>query len=254
MSATTRAAYLAGSLVVAFAAGAFTTAAIVWHQGNIIGSPGHAAGYVPVDPTHRWGSREATAPARPYDRLLASGTSGASAPLDVESAPTRPTYSGSSAARATPTIGASPLAGLRDRVLEVPVVGIPRDALRSSFTHTRSGGRAHEAIDILAPRNTPVVAVENGRVVKLFTSAAGGLTIYQFDPDERFAYYYAHLERYGDGIKEGVHVRRGQIIGYVGTSGNAPPNTPHLHFAIFRLGPEKSWWKGDAIDPYVVLR
>ena len=105
----------------------------------------------------------------------------------------------------------------------------------------------------MAARNTPVMAVEDGSLAKLFVSALGGNTIYQFDPSGTYAYYYAHLERYADGIHEGDQLRRGQVIGYVGTSGNAPPQSPHLHFAIFRLTPDKQWWKGTALDPYLVF-
>ena len=132
--------------------------------------------------------------------------------------------------------------------------GLTRDELRDTFDEMRGGSRRHEAIDILAPRNTPVVAVEDGRVAKLFLSKPGGMTIYQFDPTSTYAYYYAHLERYADGLKDGDAVSRGQVIGYVGTSGNAPPDTPHLHFAIFKLTEAKRWWQGTAIDPYRVLR
>lgn len=146
-----------------------------------------------------------------------------------------------------------PIAELRNRRLTVPVNGVARDKLHDTFTDPRSGGH-HEAIDILAPRNTLVFAVEDGTIVKLFTSVAGGLTIYQFDPSERYAYYYAHLERYADAVHEGVHVTRGEILGYVGTSGNAPKDTPHLHFAIFKLTDKRQWWQGTAIDPYEVLK
>jgi murein DD-endopeptidase MepM/ murein hydrolase activator NlpD len=142
---------------------------------------------------------------------------------------------------------------LRQRNLILPVQGIHPEDLRDSYAETRGGGRVHEALDIMAPRNTPVLAVEDGRVAKLFTSKQGGLTIYQFDPSEIYAYYYAHLERYADGVQEGGLVRRGQVIGYVGTSGNAAPDGPHLHFAIFRLTPEKRWWEGDPINPFPVL-
>jgi peptidoglycan LD-endopeptidase LytH len=109
-------------------------------------------------------------------------------------------------------------------------------------------------MDVLAPRNTPVLAVEDGTVARLFLSEAGGITIYQFDPSDTYVYYYAHLERYADGLKEGAPVERGQVIGHVGTTGNAPRDTPHLHFAIFRMAGEKKWWQGTAIDPYAVLR
>jgi murein DD-endopeptidase MepM/ murein hydrolase activator NlpD len=143
---------------------------------------------------------------------------------------------------------------LKTRRLDVPVEGVKRDQLADSFRDARSGSRAHEAIDILAPRNTPVRAVEDGTIARLFNSKAGGITIYQFDPSERFCYYYAHLERYADGLREGDRVKKGQIVGYVGTSGNAPKDTPHLHFAVFRLTAEKHWWEGTPIDPYDILR
>ncbi len=140
------------------------------------------------------------------------------------------------------------------RGLDVPVEGVRRESLVRSFHDARDGTREHDALDILAPRNTPVVAADDGRIEKLFLSKAGGNTIYQFDATEQFCYYYAHLERYADGLKEGDQVRKGQVIGYVGTSGNAPKNTPHLHFAVFQLTPEKHWWEGTPIDPYDVLR
>lgn len=150
-------------------------------------------------------------------------------------------------------IGLEPLADLRSRHLELPVQGVAGEALSDSFNDSRIGHR-HEAIDILAPRNTPVLAVEDGTIAKLFYSKAGGNTIYQFDPAGMYVYYYAHLERYADGLREGGRVHRGEIIAYVGTSGNAPPGTPHLHFAIFKLTDEKKWWRGAPINPYGVLR
>lgn len=149
---------------------------------------------------------------------------------------------------------AAPMADLRDRRLEVPVIGTRRDQLRSMFDEMRGGSRKHEAIDILAPTGTPVVAVEDGTIAKLFLSDAGGITIYQFDPTERYAYYYAHLDAYAPGLKDGDQVRRGQTIGYVGVSGNAPKDTPHLHFAIFELTDARRWWQGTPIDPYPILR
>lgn len=142
---------------------------------------------------------------------------------------------------------------LRQRNLVLPVQGIRPEQLLDTFDEARSEGRVHEAIDIIAPRNSPVLAVEGGKIAKLFTSKQGGLTIYQFDPTETYAYYYAHLERYADGVKEGTMLRRGQVLGYVGTSGNAGPDNPHLHFAIFRLTPEKRWWDGAPINPFTVL-
>jgi murein DD-endopeptidase MepM/ murein hydrolase activator NlpD len=143
---------------------------------------------------------------------------------------------------------------LKRRGLELPVEGIKPSALVDTFSDGRALGRPHEAIDIMAPKGTPVLAVEDGTVAKLFRSVAGGITIYQFDPSGMFAYYYAHLDSYARGVAEGQPVRRGQTIGYVGSTGNASDNAPHLHFAIFRLTPEHQWWKGDAINPYPVLR
>jgi murein DD-endopeptidase MepM/ murein hydrolase activator NlpD len=136
----------------------------------------------------------------------------------------------------------------------VPVLGTRRDQLRGMFDELRGGSRKHEAIDILAPTGTPVVAVEDGTIAKLFLSDAGGITIYQFDPTDRYAYYYAHLDAYAPGLKDGDTVRRGQTIGFVGATGNAPKDTPHLHFAIFELTDAKRWWQGTPIDPYPILR
>ncbi len=138
------------------------------------------------------------------------------------------------------------------RTLIVPVTGIARGALRDMFDETR-GNRRHEAIDILAPTGTPVIAADDGVVKKLFTSKPGGLTVYQFDPDQRFCYYYAHLDRYAPGLHEGQLLRRGEILGYVGTTGNAPKDTPHLHFALIRLDKERRWWKGTYVNPYPLL-
>jgi peptidoglycan LD-endopeptidase LytH len=142
---------------------------------------------------------------------------------------------------------------LRRRRLSLPVNGVRVEQLVPTFDEAR-GDRPHEAIDIMSPRGTPVVATEDGRIAKLFWSKAGGHTIYQFDPAERYVYYYAHLDRYADGLAEGQAVTRGQTIGYVGSTGNAKADAPHLHFAIFLLTPEKRWWDGAALDPYPVLR
>jgi peptidoglycan LD-endopeptidase LytH len=137
--------------------------------------------------------------------------------------------------------------------LVLPVAGVSTRDLRDSFEQPRSDGRHHEAIDILAPRGTPVFAAVDGTIRKLFTSGAGGLTIYEFDVPQNRIYYYAHLDRYRDGLHEQETVAHGEVIGYVGTSGNAPANTPHLHFAIANLPTSKEWWKGEAIDPYPIL-
>lgn len=139
------------------------------------------------------------------------------------------------------------------RHLVTPLEGLRASDILDTFNATRSGGRRHEAADILAPRGAPIHAIGPGDIRKLFTSVQGGLTIYQFDPDEVWCYYYAHLDRYADDVHEGLRVKAGDVIGYVGTSGNAPPGTPHLHLAIFKVGPDKRWWKGTPVNPYPVL-
>ena len=139
------------------------------------------------------------------------------------------------------------------QALAIPVQGIPAEQLADTYTQSRGEGRSHDAIDIMAARGTPVLAVEDGRVAKLFLSKPGGITLDQFDPSERIAYYYAHLEGYAPGIAEGKLVKRGEVIGYVGSTGNASPDGPHLHFAIFALGPEKRWWQGKPVNPYPLL-
>jgi murein DD-endopeptidase MepM/ murein hydrolase activator NlpD len=137
--------------------------------------------------------------------------------------------------------------------LRMPIDHMDVETMKGGF-HERRGSRPHEAADLLAPRNTPVHAVESGTIAKLFVSKAGGLTIYQFDPSGQVCYYYAHLERYADGLREAQAVSAGEVIGYVGTSGNAPPNTPHLHFAVFELNGDREWWKGQAVDPYPLFK
>ena len=137
--------------------------------------------------------------------------------------------------------------------LIVPVEGILPAQLADTFTDARGEGRSHDAIDIMAPTGTPVRAVADGRIVKLFNSVPGGLTVYHFDASSTVAYYYAHLDRYAEGLVEGQAVKQGDLIGYVGYSGNASPEAPHLHFAIFVLGPEKNWWQGTAVNPYPAL-
>ena len=130
-----------------------------------------------------------------------------------------------------------------------PIRGLSLADLRDTFEEVHNGHR-HEAIDIMEPRGTPVRAVVSGTVRKLFLSKPGGNTIYQFDEMGVYCYYYAHLDRYAEGLREGMRIERGDVIAYVGSTGNAFASAPHLHFAIFELGPERQWWKGTAVDPY----
>ncbi|HEV2799926.1 MAG TPA: M23 family metallopeptidase [Pyrinomonadaceae bacterium] len=137
--------------------------------------------------------------------------------------------------------------------LLIPVLGHSPDDLQDTYTQSRSEGRTHNAIDIMAARNTPVVAATDGRIVKLFQSERGGITIYQLGTDERTVYYYAHLERYADGLSENRSVRRGELLGYVGDSGNAGRDNCHLHFSIWRIDDPKHFWDGENVNPYPLL-
>ena len=143
---------------------------------------------------------------------------------------------------------------LRERDLLLPVQGITASQLHDTYNDARSGGRVHDAIDIHAPRGTPVLAVTDGTILKLHQGARGGNSLYQLDQDGRTRYYYAHLDRYAVGINEGVPVARGQVIGYVGDTGNAQPGDYHLHFAIAILHDVSRWWGGDNVNPYDVFR
>jgi len=138
--------------------------------------------------------------------------------------------------------------------LAIPVAGIRPGRLADTFTQARAGGRPHDAIDIMAPRGRPVVAAAAGTVEKLyFSHGGGGITAYVRSPDRRWIYYYAHLDAYAPGLREGRRVRRGDAIGTVGSTGNASPAGPHLHFAIHRLAADERWWQGEAVNPYPLL-
>ena len=140
----------------------------------------------------------------------------------------------------------------RGEGLLIPVKGITREDLRDNFNDAR-GKRVHRALDIMAARGTPVVAAGDGRVAKVYRHILGGLCVYQYDAKQEHAYYYAHLDAYAKNLAEGMEVKRGDPIGYVGTTGNASPTAPHLHFALIRLGPDKRWHRGEPVNPYPFL-
>ena len=202
-----------------------------------------SAGPVQVAPTPMPGSRSIQMPVatKPYEARQQEATSHATQP---------PSMAITSAA----VVNAQDITSLRSRALIIPVQGITALQLKDTFTQARAGGVPHDAIDIMTPRGTPVLAVDDGRIAKLFSSKTGGITLYQFDHDSRYAYYYAHLDRYVAGMAEGALVSKGQVIGYAGSTGNASPDGPHLHFAIFKLGPERQWWQGVPLNPYLVWR
>jgi murein DD-endopeptidase MepM/ murein hydrolase activator NlpD len=137
---------------------------------------------------------------------------------------------------------------LQERMLMVPVAGVQPTQLHDTFNEKRGGGRTHRALDILAPRGTPVLAADEGLVLSVRTNKLGGRTVYMLDPARRLVYYYAHLDRWADGLAEGQALAKGDVIGYVGTTGNAPRDTPHLHFQVMRLDDPKRYWDGLPLD------
>lgn len=137
--------------------------------------------------------------------------------------------------------------------LLVPVRGVPLARIEDSFDAPRDGGRRHDAVDIMAPRGTPVLAAIDGTVLRVGANALGGNVVWMADSDRRFAYYYAHLDRCARGIRAGNSVKRGDVLGYVGTSGNAPPDVPHLHFQVMRITDAAKWWNGTPVNPVPFL-
>jgi murein DD-endopeptidase MepM/ murein hydrolase activator NlpD len=215
-----------------FALGAATVLLIVWLYGGGTSAP-RAESHIAPSPSFPERSTQGAAPEpRPGTPPVAS------APPSITPPPSL----------------ARPPAELVQRDLLVPVQGVPRTGLQDTYDDARGQGRVHNAIDIMASRGTPVMATEAGRIARLFTSNLGGLTIYQFDPTETYCYYYAHLDHYAPGLKEGDQVAKGQVIAFVGSTGDASPDAPHLHFEITRLHADKKWWQGDAINPYPILR
>ena len=153
-----------------------------------------------------------------------------------------------------PAVTGADLTSIRAHGLIIPAQGVTADKLVDSFDEIRGGTRRHEAIDIMAPRGTPVISADAGQVLKLHNSVAGGLSIYVADPSQRFIMLYAHLDRYRPGLAAGISVRKGELLGYVGSTGNANPAAPHLHFAIARSDNMKDWWKGTPLNPFLVWR
>ena len=141
-----------------------------------------------------------------------------------------------------------------DARLVIPVEGVSPDRLRDTYSDARGVGRRHDAIDIDAPRGTPVLSVARSTVLKLFQSDRGGTTLYALAPDQRTIYYYAHLDRYAEGIREGQQLTAGELIGYVGDTGNAAPGDYHLHFEISITDDPRRYWGGSPVNPYPRLR
>lgn len=195
---------------------------------------------------------ESSAPERavPPTGSVADAVDSTAVPMDPARTPAEESVAAEPPMRPTPELN-EPASLDADAVI-IPVVGARREDLRPMFDERR-GSRQHRAIDIGAPRGTPVLAAIDGSVGKLFLSRPGGITIYQYDPSRAWIYYYAHLDAYAPGLAEGQQLRRGDVIGYVGSTGNAPPGAPHLHFSIEKLAEPGKWWKSEPIDPYPIL-
>ena len=167
--------------------------------------------------------------------------------------PAAPSADSIQAPERTTTVTDADLNYIAARNLLIPVSGVPASRLSDTFTQSRSEGRQHNAIDIMAPQGTPVLATTDGLVLKLFQSDRGGVTLYELDPSGAYVYYYGHLMRYADGITEGKQLKRGDVIAYVGDTGNAGAGNFHLHFAISKLTSPRKWSGGDPINPYPFL-
>jgi murein DD-endopeptidase MepM/ murein hydrolase activator NlpD len=213
----------------------------------------------PVPPsTARFGPDTAThirgGPAWTPEEIAALQSDSAHSITEIDTALASASNPGAAAAPGAPTPPPVPTPLLAKGALIVPVQGIEASALHDTYAEQRGGGsRTHEALDIPAPRGTPVLSATGGRVLKLFDSKAGGRMVYAADSSERFILMYAHLDSYAPGLADGTPLTRGQVIGTVGTTGNAPPNVPHLHFAIARSNDVKVWWKGEPVNPFPLL-
>lgn len=209
------------------------------------------AGRPPIGFLSLYASLALTACARPvlyYPEPLGAGSSSPRGPA-AASAPVL--------ASAGETASASTVADidyLRTRQLLVPVAGADMSKVYDTFDDPRDGGeRVHRAIDILAPRGTPILSADDGRILRMSTNALGGISMYTVDPQNRIVYYYAHMDHYNQAMSPGREIVKGDTLGYVGTTGNAPKNTPHLHFQVMRWPADGKYWNGEPIDPYELL-
>jgi murein DD-endopeptidase MepM/ murein hydrolase activator NlpD len=179
---------------------------------------------------------------RPYPAPVAAVPEPATRPVVLAGAPTRPGRNAVGEAEAVDYLMA--------RGMEIPVAGRTVKNLSDTFDEGRDGGRTHRALDILAPRGTPVLAADSGRILRISENRLGGNTVYATDPQERIVYYYAHLDAYQPGLVQGMTIARGDTLGFVGTTGNAPKDTPHLHFQVMRMPADGKYWDGEPINPY----
>ncbi len=203
----------------------------------------------------------ASACARPvlyYPTSESAGTRRAPRAAAPASAAPAPTVAGATADSSESSPGeagiASDIEYLRGRHLLVPVAGADMSKVDDSFYEERDGGeRTHRALDILAPRGTPILSADDGKILRMSNSTLGGICMYTVDTQGRIVYYYAHMDHYNDAMSPGRTIVKGDTLGYVGTTGNAPKNTPHLHFQVMRWAPDGKYWNGEPIDPFELL-
>jgi murein DD-endopeptidase MepM/ murein hydrolase activator NlpD len=158
-----------------------------------------------------------------------------------------------SAAPAPTSAPAGDAGYLASRRILLPVAGANMAKVEDTFEDGRDGDRTHHAIDILAPRGTPILSADDGKILRMSSNALGGITMYTTDPENRLVYYYAHLDHYNDAMSPGRSIVKGDTLGFVGTTGNAPKDTPHLHFQVMRWPADGKYWNGEPIDPYDAL-
>ena len=202
------------------------------------------------------GTALASACARPAlyypDPESAPASKPASKPV-VSSRPAKPSVLVPDATVAVVGSSSSDVDYLFSRHLLVPVAGADMSRVDDSFNEARDGGRTHRAVDILAPRGTPILSADDGKILRMSNSSLGGITMYTVDPDARLVYYYAHMDHYNDAMSPGREIVKGDTLGFVGTTGNAPKDTPHLHFQVMRWPADGKYWDGDPIDPFEAL-
>jgi murein DD-endopeptidase MepM/ murein hydrolase activator NlpD len=186
--------------------------------------------------------------------LVASAATACARPVLYYPTPeSAPVPTAAAATEATSGVASASDEYLRTRQIVLPVAGADMTKVDDSFNEPRDGGRVHRAIDILAPRGTPILSADDGKILRMTTSNLGGISMYTVDPESRLVYYFAHMDRYNDTMSPGRAIAKGDTLGYVGTTGNAPKDTPHLHFQVMRWPADGKYWNGDPIDPYEAL-
>lgn len=142
-------------------------------------------------------------------------------------------------------------ADLAPPVLDPPVLGVRLRGIRDNFGERR-GRRRHAGVDIFAAHGTPALAAVDGWVWQMKWDKRGGRMLYLLEASGLYLLGYAHLDAYAPGLAVGQPVRRGEVVGYIGRTGNAV-GSPHLHLSVIRIRSPERWWDGVAVDPYPLL-